>query len=124
MKIAQKIKELRQNKNMTQEELASKLNVSRQTISKWETDVATPDAYNIIEICKLFDISTDELLNNEIKKKVSNNLLLFSLLIVSVVGFIIFGILLLTDKVNEYSSMITLNAYGIFCFLFFMIHGI
>ena len=71
MLIADKIKKLRKDNNMTQEDLADKLNVSRQTISKWETNVGVPDIDNIKAICDLFNISTDELLdyNNELVKK-------------------------------------------------------
>lgn len=47
MLIADKIKKLRKDNNMTQEDLADKLNVSRQTVSKWETNVGVPDIDNI-----------------------------------------------------------------------------
>ena len=67
MTIAEKIKKLRKDNNMTQEDLAEKLNVSRQTISKWETNVVIPDADNIVSICKLFNITTDELLDYKVE---------------------------------------------------------
>lgn len=77
MTIADKIKKLRKDNNMTQEDLAEKLNVSRQTISKWETNIVIPDANNIVSICKLFNITTDELLDYKIDQfKRKNNLLL------------------------------------------------
>ena len=47
MTIAEKLKYLRKEHNMTQEDMAEKLNVSRQTISKWETNITIPDADNI-----------------------------------------------------------------------------
>ncbi|WP_313017949.1 helix-turn-helix transcriptional regulator [Acetoanaerobium noterae] len=47
---------------MTQEELAEKLGVSRQTVSKWELDVMYPEMDKVIEICKLFSCSMDELI--------------------------------------------------------------
>ena len=59
---SKKIKQLRKDNSMTQEDLAEKLKVSRQTISKWETSVTIPDADNIVAISKLFNIATDELL--------------------------------------------------------------
>ena len=63
--INEQIKHLRKSNNLTQEELAEKLNVSRQAITKWESGLGTPDISNIEAIAKLFNISIDELLNNE-----------------------------------------------------------
>ncbi len=60
--IGEKIKEYRQKNHMTQEQLASCLNVTFQTVSKWETDVSSPDLSLIIPITKIFRISADELL--------------------------------------------------------------
>ena len=65
MEISKKIIDLRKRQNMTQEELANRLNVSRQTISKWENGTVLPDVYNLKELAKVFDISVDELLNDE-----------------------------------------------------------
>ncbi len=62
MSLGERLLELRKSKHLSQEEVADKLNVSRQTISKWETDSSTPDFDKIIPICELFEISTDELL--------------------------------------------------------------
>ncbi len=61
MKFHEKLQNLRKNAGMTQLELAEKLMVSRQAISKWETGNATPDLENIIPICDLFDVSLDYL---------------------------------------------------------------
>lgn len=60
--IGEKIKELRQKNRMTQEQLASCLNVTFQTVSKWETGVSSPDLSLIVPITRLFRISADELL--------------------------------------------------------------
>ena len=51
--------------NMTQEALAEKLNVSRQTISKWEMDAANPEMDKALEICKIFNCSLDNLFRDE-----------------------------------------------------------
>lgn len=67
MNIGEKIIKLRKQNNMSQEELASKLNVSRQSISKWELNSATPDAYNLLELSKLFNVTTDYLLYDDYK---------------------------------------------------------
>lgn len=62
MTTGQKIYEARKKAGMTQEELADRLNVSRQAVSKWESDIAFPETDKIIELCKLFSLSADELL--------------------------------------------------------------
>ncbi len=68
--LGERLYELRRKKNMSQEEMAEKLNVSRQTISKWETNQTQPDFDKIIPICQLFDINSEELLTG---KKTSPN---------------------------------------------------
>lgn len=65
MKINEKIYNLRKEHNLSQEELADKLNVSRQTISKWELGESCPDFDKIVPLCELFDISTEELLRDK-----------------------------------------------------------
>jgi len=60
-KVGQRINSFRKQRNMSQEELASVLNVSRQTISKWETGDTLPDVYNAVAIANLFHVSLDEL---------------------------------------------------------------
>lgn len=62
MALGEHLYELRKNKNYSQEDVAGKLNVARQTISKWETNQSTPDFDKIIPLCDLYGISTDELL--------------------------------------------------------------
>lgn len=64
MKFSEKLMELRKSKGMSQEDLAEKLNVTRQTVSKWELDQTSPDMNKLIEISKLFEVSLDELANN------------------------------------------------------------
>lgn len=65
MTFAEKLKSIRKQAGMTQERLAEKLGVSRQAVTKWETDAGIPDIENIMAISDLFDISIDELLSNE-----------------------------------------------------------
>lgn len=65
MNIGEKLYELRKEKNLSQEEVADKLNVTRQTVSKWETNQSTPDFDKIVPICELFEISTEELLTGK-----------------------------------------------------------
>ena len=66
MSIGEKLLELRKKKGLSQEEVAYQLNVTRQTISKWETDQSTPDFDKIAPLCELYEISADELLTGKI----------------------------------------------------------
>ncbi len=70
MKINEKIYSLRKEHNLSQEELADKLNVSRQTVSKWELGESCPDFDKIVPLCEVFNIGTEELLrdNKEVKQ--------------------------------------------------------
>ncbi|OON90383.1 MAG: hypothetical protein ATN33_03150 [Epulopiscium sp. Nele67-Bin001] len=61
--LNEKIKSLRKQQGLTQEELAIRLKVVRQTISKWEKGLDVPDAEMLIKIAELFEISTSELLD-------------------------------------------------------------
>lgn len=65
MTFAEKLKACRKQAGLSQEQLAEKLGVSRQAVTKWETDAGIPDIENIMAISALFDISIDELLSNE-----------------------------------------------------------
>lgn len=65
MKLSDKLIGLRKSAGMSQEELAEKLNVSRQAVSRWEMGTAMPDAVNILQLSKLFHVTTDYLLNEE-----------------------------------------------------------
>ena len=65
MKLSDKIIRLRKSKGWSQEEFADKLNVSRQAVSRWENGTALPDAQNILQISKLFNVTTDYLLHED-----------------------------------------------------------
>ncbi|MDE5909958.1 MAG: helix-turn-helix domain-containing protein [Lachnospiraceae bacterium] len=65
MTFAEKLKSIRKQAGMSQEQLAEKLGVSRQAVTKWETDAGIPDIENIMAISALFDISIDELFSND-----------------------------------------------------------
>lgn len=76
MKLSEKIIELRKANGMTQEELASICNVSRQSISKWEADIALPETEKLLILGKIFHVSMDILLKDDLTlsevKEVSN----------------------------------------------------
>lgn len=75
--LGERLFELRKAKNLTQDDVAEKLNVSRQTVSKWETDQSTPDFDKIVPLCELFEIGVDELLTGKkpVEEKKQENVL-------------------------------------------------
>lgn len=105
MNLGEKIFELRKQLNITQEQLAEKMNVTRQTISKWELNETTPDIKQAKELSKIFKISLDELTNNDTKnilnEKVSNTEKLAGL-ILKILKFlgIIFIVILIIDVIS------------------------
>ena len=76
MKLGEKILDLRKKKGLSQEELGEKINVTRQTISNWELGETMPNPDQLKQLSKEFNVSIDELLDNDIKnvviEKISN----------------------------------------------------
>ena len=62
MTIADRIQSLRKSKGMSQEELADRIGVSRQAVSKWESEQATPDLEKVVIMSEIFEVTTDYLL--------------------------------------------------------------
>ncbi|AJG79464.1 MULTISPECIES: helix-turn-helix domain-containing protein [Bacillus cereus group] len=75
MKISKSILDYRKRNNLSQEQLASKIGVTRQAISKWEQEKGTPDIENLILLSDEMNISLDNLIkgNNSIKERIMNN---------------------------------------------------
>ena len=107
MEIGNKIAELRRKKGLSQEELAEKIGVARQTISKWELGETSPDIKQSKELSKIFNVSLDELTNNDIKdvlvEKTSNTErlagLILKLIKVIVIFIILFPVVLITARI-------------------------
>lgn len=59
--LGERLLNLRKDKKLSQEEVADKLNVTRQTVSKWETDQSMPDFDKIVPLCELYEITPNEL---------------------------------------------------------------
>ena len=72
MVLAEKIVFLRKRKGWSQEELADKLDISRQSVSKWELGASIPDLDKIIRLSELFDVTTDYLLKDDAREISSN----------------------------------------------------
>ena len=101
MKFGDKLLGLRKKNGLSQEELAEKLGVSRQSVSKWESNNAYPETDKIVQICNLFSCTMDDLINDEItdikqiERKEKNNI---STYIDSFLEFI-------TKTINMFSDM-------------------
>lgn len=67
MKFSEKLQKLRKENNMSQEQLADKLDVSRQSVSKWESGQTYPEMDKLLTMCKLFNITLDDLTNDEVQ---------------------------------------------------------
>lgn len=65
MMIADKVKDLREKNNLTQSALAKKLNVTRSSVNAWEMGISVPSTTLLVELAKLFHVSTDYLLGIE-----------------------------------------------------------
>ena len=70
MELNERLYELRKNNNWSQEELAEKLDVSRQTISKWESNKAIPELEKLIKLSEIYNITLDELVKGEIPEDI------------------------------------------------------
>ena len=101
MKIGDQLKKARLDKNMTQEEVAEKIFVSRQSISNWENNKTYPDIGNVIALSDLYEISLDELLKGsdnfmkhleESTDIVKSNKKLMTLIVVALIVMIVMAI--------------------------------
>ncbi len=72
MTFGEKLLKLRKESNFSQEELAEKLGVSRQAVSRWESGETMPDSPNLLQISNIFSVSADYLLRDEIEKPLEN----------------------------------------------------
>ena len=110
-KVGNLIKKLRLDNNLTQKELADKLNVTFQAVSKWENGKSVPDIAQLHEISKLFNIDISEILDGELKekKKKKTGLIIAGIIIIIAVTTCI----LLINKNNNFAfKKITTNDSG------------
>ena len=71
--FGERLTRLRKAKGMTQEDIASKVTISPQAVSKWENDISSPDINTLLTLSELLDVSLDELLGKETKEEVKDN---------------------------------------------------
>lgn len=120
MKIGDKLRQARLKKNMTQEEVAGKIFVSRQSISNWENNKTYPDIGNVIALSDLYEISLDELLKGsdsfmkhleESTDLVKSNKKLIGIIILALLTMII--IALFTEFMPERLNMVAIFTLSI-----------
>lgn len=120
MKIGDKLKEARLKNNMTQEEVAEKIFVSRQSISNWENNKTYPDIGNVIALSDLYEISLDELLKGsdsfmkhleESTDLVKSNKKLIGIIVLDLLTMII--IALFTEFMPERLNMVAIFTLSI-----------
>jgi len=68
MNLSDNLKKIRKDNNLSQEQLAEKLGVSRQSVSKWESNQTYPEMDKVLQICQMFNLNVDELLNRNLKE--------------------------------------------------------
>ena len=98
MTIGDRLLKLRKERNLSQEDLANELDVSRQTVSKWETNQSMPEFDKIVPLCEYFGITTDELLTGSkdiIEAKEVNIKSRFAANLAISIGLYIFSIVLI-----------------------------
>lgn len=130
MEIGNKIQELRKKENLSQEQLAEKIGVARQTISKWELGETSPDLKEAKELSKIFNVSLDELVGNNINniliEKVSNTEVLAGMIIKILKIMGIFLLILLCFIIFIFASRkyfeakpnnMIADSYGLYCTL-------
>lgn len=107
MKFGDKLIALRKKKGLSQEELAEKLSVSRQSVSKWESNNTYPETDKIVQICNIFECSMDDLINDnitditKIERKNKNNI---NVIVDSFLDFI-------TKTINMFSRMSFISGF-------------
>jgi len=131
MEIGKKLLELRKKNNFSQEQLAEKLGVARQTISKWELGETSPDLKEAKELAKIFNVSLDELVGNNTIHKKSNIEKMASIFLIhykiSLVILLIFIIIITTLIVIRSTKKDSANSRiieeSIYCTLYGEEHG-
>ena len=90
-KVGNLIKKLRKDNNLTQKELADKLNVTFQAVSKWENGKSVPDIAQLRQISKLFSVDISDILDGEVKEKKKRILFIIpiAILLVIIIGIVI-----------------------------------
>ena len=123
MSLGENLQFLTKNNDITQEQLAEKLEVSRQSVSKWESDTTYPEMEKLVQLCQMFHVTMDDLIQKDIsflyvedKSHYDAHMNLFSKMISLGVGFILFG-LFLTTFLNGIGLADELSTIAFFIFV-------
>ncbi len=133
MKLSEKLYKLRKEKGLSQEQLAEKLKISRQAISKWESGNAVPEIENLTALSNFFSVSLDYLMKDDIseltenalisppklkKSAITYRLMGIIICIIGILCLIIWALILLLSPADSNaigaSSVITIDGNGIF----------
>lgn len=117
MNFPEKLQKLRKERGWSQEELANRITVSRQAVSKWELGTAVPDTDNIVQLSELFGVTTDYLIKDNLdcdedipavaRTAANVRKLLIAGIVTLVLGVIIIGVLLTLSQVIESYQKVT-----------------
>lgn len=127
MSFSENLQFLRKKKNMTQEQLSEKLEVSRQSVSKWESGVMYPEMDKILQICQMFHCNMDDLMQGDISRvfvedkagyaKFQDK---FSWMITGGVGLILLGV----SVINLMEAFVVIEAFCNMVFFAFVMAGV
>lgn len=112
----------RKKNNMTQLELATKLNVSDKAVSKWERDLSCPDINTISQIAKIFDISVDELMQTNKKTVNKENIIALICKAVALAMSIAVIVLAILKEIDLYSGF-TMLGISLGCISFLLLNN-
>ncbi|WP_176527726.1 helix-turn-helix domain-containing protein [Bacillus sp. AFS023182] len=123
MLISDKLKTLRKDYGYSQEQIANKLHISSQAVSKWETGKSYPDILNLIKLSEIYQITLDELIKEDVhlQKKLSNGESKWK--IFGHTLLLILGILLISGNIYLYYQD-KINWYSLIVGILFFIDGI
>lgn len=123
MSLGENLQFLRKKNDITQEQLAERLEVSRQSVSKWESDTTYPEMEKLVQLCQMFHVTMDDLIQKDIsslyvedKSHYDAHMNLFSRMISLGVGLILFG-LFLTTFLNGMGFSDELSSIAFFIFI-------
>ena len=135
MSLGENLQFLRKRNDITQEQLAEKLNVSRQSVSKWESDTAYPEMDKLLQLCETFNCRLDDMIKGDIsslyvedKAHYDEHMNLFSKMTALGVGLILFGLAVMSFLagigINEDLSAMVFFVFLIIAVAIFIVMGI
>ena len=120
--LGEMINSLRKEKNMTQNNLAEKMNVTDKAVSKWERNLSCPDVNSIPKLAEILDVSVEELLNGQIKQ---DNSKVDDIINVSLIGVgLAMGICIIVTSVLkqiDVNNAITMLGIGLSCLSIYLL---